>query len=167
MNIRAPLGAPVAQLDSASVFGTEGYRFESYRAYLFCSGRLALVAAMLSWRPCSRGRRLPAPLPFRHGMGMKSPGWPVWVGDRVHKTLRWTPLHPGLSFRMRVEVFRREPAVRPVGQAASVAGAARSGQRVGLGGRGGHLGGRRSGLGCVHADQRILGQRRGFAEQVD
>ena len=26
--------ASVAQLDSASVFGTEGYRFESYRAYL-------------------------------------------------------------------------------------------------------------------------------------
>lgn len=26
--------APVAQLDSASVFGTEGYRFESCRAYL-------------------------------------------------------------------------------------------------------------------------------------
>ena len=26
--------APVAQLDSASVFGTEGYRFESYRACL-------------------------------------------------------------------------------------------------------------------------------------
>jgi hypothetical protein len=25
--------ASVAQLDSASVFGTEGYRFESYRAY--------------------------------------------------------------------------------------------------------------------------------------
>ncbi len=25
--------APVAQLDSASVFGTEGYRFESCRAY--------------------------------------------------------------------------------------------------------------------------------------
>ena len=27
------LRAPVAQLDSASVFGTEGCRFESYRAY--------------------------------------------------------------------------------------------------------------------------------------
>jgi hypothetical protein len=26
--------APVAQLDSASVFGTEGYRFESCRVYL-------------------------------------------------------------------------------------------------------------------------------------
>ena len=26
--------APVAQLDSASVYGTEGYRFESYREYL-------------------------------------------------------------------------------------------------------------------------------------
>ena len=25
--------APVAQLDSASVYGTEGYRFESYREY--------------------------------------------------------------------------------------------------------------------------------------
>src|SRR5262249_20719189 len=27
------LSAPVAQLDRASVFGTEGYRFESYRVY--------------------------------------------------------------------------------------------------------------------------------------
>ena len=31
-----PANAPVAQLDSASVFGTEGYRFESYRVYFQC-----------------------------------------------------------------------------------------------------------------------------------
>jgi hypothetical protein len=30
--------APVAQLDSASVFGTEGCRFESYRACSFIAG---------------------------------------------------------------------------------------------------------------------------------
>ena len=31
--INCRLIAPVAQLDRASVYGTEGYRFESYRVY--------------------------------------------------------------------------------------------------------------------------------------
>ena len=40
--------APVAQLDSASVFGTEGCRFESYRACLSTRKEVSRAAVCLS-----------------------------------------------------------------------------------------------------------------------
>ena len=45
--------APVAQLDSASVSGTEGCRFEPCRAYLWFDGPTELIA------PMQRSERVP------------------------------------------------------------------------------------------------------------
>jgi hypothetical protein len=52
--------APVAQLDSASVFGTEGYRFESCRVYSFLPTHTATSQGFASVR-----RHLPTPVGIR------------------------------------------------------------------------------------------------------
>ncbi len=62
-------GAPVAQLDSASVFGTEGYRFESCRAYL--TGK-ELLRGPTALPPIFRFL-----LGFSSGSGRRASGWPA------------------------------------------------------------------------------------------
>ena len=47
--------APLAQLDRASVFGTEGYRFDSCGAYLFDFSRLTTISPRLGLNDISSG----------------------------------------------------------------------------------------------------------------
>jgi hypothetical protein len=72
----------VAQLDSASVFGTEGYRFESYRVYFFLS-RLARPRESVAFsekRPNSL-----FPIDLQPMLGCKY-GWLLRRGSRLRRT---------------------------------------------------------------------------------
>ena len=52
--------APVAQLDSASVFGTEGCRFESYRVYFTKVNSAELLIRLCSSRAAAPAQRTEA-----------------------------------------------------------------------------------------------------------